>query len=120
MDAMQLKDASRLLPDIPDAGEARILANAHDGLAAAYDVLPNKASLALIHRRTALALRTLVADAARWRAFSDSDLTTMREPLHNAKTGELVKGLAWWTINMRGPDCALFREAIDAMSEVES
>lgn len=56
----------------------------------------------------------LVADAERWKVFESGDLGYMREPLENARTGELVSGRCRWTIWWDGPEKPLFRDAVDA------
>lgn len=54
-------------------------------------------------------------DAQRWRAFVDTNLIYMREPLEKRGTGELVQGESHWTIWCRLPDKAMFTDAIDEL-----
>lgn len=58
-------------------------------------------------------------DAERWRAVFGEDLTYMREPLYNARTGSEIKDEARWTIWWNGPKRADVRSAIDAAIEKE-
>lgn len=45
-------------------------------------------------------------------AWLVDNLTYMKEPLVNARTGEEIKGEVLWTIWWNGPDAATFREAL--------
>ncbi|HZR03647.1 MAG TPA: hypothetical protein VFA81_10800 [Burkholderiales bacterium] len=61
--------------------------------------------------REALAAMSEIGDSigAAWLA---DNLTYMKEPLVNARTGEEIKGEARWTVWWNGPDAATFREAL--------
>lgn len=58
-------------------------------------------------------LKEVQKDADRYKAVFGDDLTFMKEPLINAKTGEEDPSLVQWTIWWRGPNKALIRDAID-------
>ena len=66
------------------------------------------ADLALLRDQLVAAER----DAALWRAFNNDALTYFKVELENRRTGELVKGEVQWEIYWRGPDRALFQDAV--------
>lgn len=53
------------------------------------------------------------ADAARWRFFAADNLSYMKTPLINGKTGAPVHGRVQWTIHWDGPDATFFSDAVD-------
>lgn len=62
-----------------------------------------------------LAARCKRAEAAV--PLPDDDLTYMKEPLFNARTGEKINGEVRWTIWWNGPDAATVRDAMSLSNQ---
>ena len=55
-------------------------------------------------------------DAALWRAFNNGELTYFKTELENRKTKEVIVGEVQWEIYWRGPDKAIFQDAVAALA----